>query len=120
MDRSSISTLIWTAAILLYGIYEYRRRERRHRIDMEYIRRRIEPPAESELLVPRWRIATVALTAFILTGGAVFLVYTGTRFPYAMTPMIVAACIFLALAVPLIFMIVRDSRLPRGRLRRSP
>ena len=118
MDRSSISTLIWTAAILLYGIYESRRRERRHRIDMEYIRRKIEPPADSELLVPRWRIATVALTVFILIGGAGFLIYTGSRFPYAMTPMIVTACIFLALAIPLVVMIVRDARLPHGKLRR--
>ncbi len=119
MDHSSISTLIWTAAILLYGIYEYRRRERRHRLDMEYLRRRIEPPPESELLVPLWRTVTVAITAFIAIGAAGFLMLTGIRHPEYRTPMIVIACVFLSLAAPLIYMIVRDRRLPRGKLRRT-
>jgi ABC-type Fe3+ transport system permease subunit len=118
MDRSSISTLIWTAAVFLYGIYEYRRRDRRHRLDMEYLRRRIEPPPESELLVPVWRTVTVAITAFILIVGAAFFIFTGVRHPADMTPMIIEACVFLSLAAPLIYMIVRDRRLPRGKLRR--
>jgi hypothetical protein len=118
MDRSSISTLIWTAAILLYGVYEYRRRERKHRLDMDYLRRRIEPPPESELLVPLWRTVTVAITAFILIAGAGFLIFTGIRHPGSIMPMIVTACVFLSLAAPLIYMIVRDRRLPRGKLRR--
>lgn len=118
MDRSSISTLIWTAAILLYGIYEYRRRDRRHRLDMEYLRRRIEPPPESELLVPLWRTVTVAITVFILIAGAAFLISTGIRHPGTIMPMIVIACVFLSLTAPLIYMIVRDRRLPRGILRR--
>ena len=119
MDHSSISTLIWTAAILLYGIYEYRRRDRRHRLDMEYLRRRIEPPPESELLVPLWRTVTVAITAFIAIGAAGFLMLTGIRHPEYRTPMIVIGCVFLSLAAPLIYMIVRDRRLPRGKLRRT-
>lgn len=119
MDLSSISTLIWTAAILLYGIYEYRRRDRRHRLDMEYLRRRIEPPPDSELLVPLWRTATVAITACIAIGAAGFLMFTGIRHPGYRTPMIVIACVFLSLAAPLIYMIVRDRRLPRGKLRRT-
>ena len=118
MDRSSLSTLIWTAAILLYGVYEYRRRERKHRLDMDYLRRGIEPPPESELLVPLWRTVTVAITAFILIVGAVFLVFTGIRHTGSIMPMIVIACVFLSLAAPLIYMIVRDRRLPRGKLRR--
>jgi hypothetical protein len=118
MDRSTISTLIWTAAILLYGVFEYRRRERKHRLDMEYLRRRIEPPPESELLVPLWRTVTVAITACIAIVGAGFLIFTGVRHPANRTPMIIIACVFIALSAPLLCMIVRDRRLPPGKLRR--
>ena len=103
---------------MLYGIYEYRRRDRRHRLDMEYLRRRIEPPPDSELLVPLWRIVTVAITACIAILGAGFLIFTGIRHPADMTPMIIIACVFLILAAPLLYKIVRDRRLPRGKLRR--
>jgi hypothetical protein len=115
MDYSSP---IIAAAILLYGTYEYRRRERQHRLDMEYLRRGIDPPHESELVVPRWRILTVALTACIAIGAAGFLIFKGITHPGYMAPMIIIALLFLSLAAPLIYMIVRDRRLPRGRLRR--
>ena len=118
MDRSSISTLIMTAAILLYGLYEYRRRDRRHRVDMEYLRRRIEPPPGAELLVPVWRTVTVALTACVAIGAAGILMFKGITIPRYGTPLIFIGCFFLFLAAPLIYMIVRDRRLPRGRLRR--
>lgn len=120
MDRSSIPTLIMTAAILLYGLYEYRRRDRRHRLDMEYLRRKIQPPPDAEMLVPLWRILTVALTACIAIGAAGVLIYRGMMLPRYGTPLILIGCFFLFLAAPLVYIIVRDRRLPPGRLRRSP
>ena len=116
MDYSS---LIIATVILLYGIYEHRRRERLHRLDMELLRRRIEPPPESDLTVPRWRIVTVAITACIAIGAASVLMFKGIAYPRYGTPLIVIGCVFLSLAAPLVFMIVRDRRLPRGRLRRT-
>lgn len=116
MDYSS---LIITAAILLYGLYEHRRRERRHRLDMELLRRKIEPPPESDLVVPRWRIVTVAITACIAIAAAVVLLFKGITHPRYGTPLIVIGCVFLSLAAPLLYMIARDRRLPRGRLRRA-
>ena len=115
MDYSSP---IIAAAILLYGTFEYRRRERLHRLDMEYLRRGIEPPPESELLVPLWRTLTVALTACIAIGAAGVLIFKGITHPEYGAPMIFIALFFISLAAPLVYMIVRDRRLPRGRLRR--
>jgi hypothetical protein len=116
MDYSS---LIITVAILIYGLFEYRRREQRHRIDMEFLRRGITPPQESELVVPRWRIATVAMTAFFTFATAGILIFKGITHPGYRTPLFVIACVFLALSAPLVYMIVRDRRAPRGKLRRS-
>jgi len=116
MDYSS---LIIAAAIVLYGVYEYRRRERRHRFDLEFLKRRIEPPPETELMVPRWRIATVAITACIAIGAAGFVMFKGITHHGYGRPLIVIGCVFLSLAAPLLYIIVRDIRLPRGRLRRS-
>ena len=116
MDYSS---LVITAAIAVYGIWEYRRRERRHRLDIEFLRRGIEPPPETDLVVPRWRIATVAITACIAICAAGVVIYKGAAHPGDRTPLIVIGCIFLALAAPLVYVIARDIRLPRGKLRRT-
>ena len=116
MDYPTLSTV---AAILLYGRFEYRRRERKHLHEMEYLRRNIEPPPESEGSVPRWRIVTLGITAFITIAAAGFLIFMGATTPRYGTGLIVIGCIFLSLAVPLLYMIVRDSHIPRGRLRRA-
>jgi high-affinity Fe2+/Pb2+ permease len=116
MDYSS---LIIAAAIAVYGIWEYRRRERQHRIDIEFLMRGIEPPPETDLKVPRWRIATVAITACIAGGAAAVVIYKGATHPGYRAPLIIIGCIFLSLAAPLVYIIVRDIRLPRGKLRRS-
>jgi hypothetical protein len=116
MDYSSLAI---TVAILLYGLYEYRRRERIHRVDMEFLRRRIEPPQDSELIVPRWRILTVAVTALITLAVGGVMVFRGIVTPRYGSPLIVIGCFFLLLAAPLILMILRDRRIPRGRLGRT-
>ena len=116
MDYSS---LIIAAAIALYGVYEYRRRERQHRVDIEFLRRGIEPPPEADLMVPRWRIATVAITACITIGAAGFVIFKGITHPGYGTPLIAIGGMFLSLAAPLVYIIVRDIRLPRGKLRRT-
>ncbi len=116
MDYSSP---VIAAAIAVYGIYEYRRRERRHRLDMEFLKRRIVPPPEADLKVPRWRILTVAITVCIAIGAAGVVIYKGITHPGYGTPLIVIGCIFLLLAGPLLSMVARDIRLPRGKLRRT-
>lgn len=115
MDYTSVFTGI---AIVLYGVFEYRRRERKYRLALEYLRRNIEPPAEAGEIVPRWRIVTLSLTAFITVAAAGILMFKGITNRYG-APLIVIACIFFFLAVPLLFMIVRDRRMPRGRLWRG-
>jgi len=116
MDYSS---LIIAAAIAVYGFWEYRRRERRHRLDIEFLRRGIEPPPETDLVVPRWRIATVSITACIALAAAGVVMYKGVTHPGYGTPLIIIGCIFFGLAAPLLYMIARDIRLPRGKLRRT-
>jgi hypothetical protein len=116
MDYPTLSVV---AAILLYGRFEYRRRERKHQFEMEYLRWNFEPPPEAEEIVPRWRIVTVAITACIAICAAGVLIFKAITHPGYGTPLIVIGCIFLLLAVPLISMIVRDSHTLRGRPRRT-
>jgi hypothetical protein len=64
-------------------------------------------------------MVSISLTAFIAAAAAGILIVKGIADPRYGTPLIVIGCIFLSLAVPLVYIIFRDRRAPRGRLRRT-
>jgi high-affinity Fe2+/Pb2+ permease len=73
MDFSSVTI---SALILLYGVYEYRRREKAHSAAMEHLRRG-EAYSGVESAPPAWNLITTGSVCVLLAGFAAMLFYTG-------------------------------------------
>lgn len=113
MDYGSLSIV---AAIVLYGTFEYHRREQRHREAMSYLRRGEQPPARpgNHLLVSL--MTTGAVGVLLLVSGSMLIIH-GVRIPRYGASIVPIGLIFALLAIPVIVMFVRDLRLYRSRRR---
>ena len=107
MDFSSpaISVLI-----VLYGAYEYRRRENLHGELMDYLRRGEIPPGGGSK-TSLWRVITTASTCALFAGFAGMLFYAGMHSPDSSgIPLEIMGGMITAPVVILVLIFVRDRR----------
>jgi hypothetical protein len=104
--------LIMMAAIIAYGAFEYRRRERRHGEALVYLRQGIAPPSGA----PRaWRLVTTGFVGFLLVGAGAVLALRGVMMPRYGSGLAVIGGIFLLIALPVLWMLFRDYRAYRDQ-----
>ncbi len=75
MDSNAQFTLVVVAAMIIYALFEYQKREQLHREAMEYLKRDLVPPAPSTRpkLMNIVTTGLVCLALLIVTGGFIFL-----------------------------------------------
>ena len=113
MDFGSLAMAM---GIALYGLIEYRRRERVHRTELAYVRRGETPPRTTPRY-PVLTLVTTAGTAALLLVSAALLIVRGPGLPRYGASIAAIGVIFLILSVPVSFMLIRDLRTFRSRRR---
>jgi hypothetical protein len=113
MDYGSLAI---TIAIIVYGVVEYRRRERLHRTELALVRRGETPPTR-EPQHPALALASIGATGILILVSEGVLIYAGSRFPRNFKPLAVVGVIFLLILIPVISMFRRDLRRYRSRPR---
>ena len=98
------------AGMILWGVIEYRRRERSHRELIMILRRTGAMPAEIKKQKP-WRIGTTVIVLGFVTGVIVRMAWMGLFRQHLLDiRYFLVAVPFVPIAVILIMMIVRDIR----------
>ena len=111
MDYTS---LIVIAAIVVYVVFEYQRREQQHREVLSFLKKGEKPP-EKVQAVEGWQLFTGGAMGIILLGIAVFLVRLGMRaHPQYAMPFFVMAGIGVVLAAVVGLMFFKNLALYRG------
>jgi hypothetical protein len=101
--------LVMMAGIVAWGIVEYRRREGRHRLELDALRGGGGvPSAVGE--VSRWRLLTTAGVGILLLAASGYLAYKGVTLPRYVKPFLTIGAIFVLLSLPLLWMLIRDYR----------
>jgi hypothetical protein len=96
--------------MILWGVLEYRRRERLHRERIAILRRTGAVPVEIEKQEP-WRIGTTVIVLGFVTGVIVRMAWMGLSRQHVVdNRYFLVAVPFVPIAVILIIMIVRDIR----------
>jgi hypothetical protein len=101
--------LVMMACIVAWGIVEYRRRERSHRLELEALRGDGGVPAAAAE-VSRWRLLTTAGVGILLLAAAGYLAYKGVTLPRYAKPIVTIGAIFVLISLPLLWMLIRDYR----------
>jgi hypothetical protein len=103
------STLI-SLLIILYGLYEYRRRERAHSAALERLSRG-ETLSIQETRPALWRLFTTGSVCIALAAFAALLITTGLRSgDSASQPLGIMGCMVLPPLLLLLLILVRDVR----------
>jgi hypothetical protein len=106
MDFSSLSTV---AGILLYGAYEYRRREQLHRIVLQNLREGI-PPVVPETRPAVLKLWTTGIISGILLLSGLGLLFLRPRIIYGGEFLYILAFMFFTIFLLLLLILLRDIR----------
>ena len=118
----SADTVFWVVGIITYGIYQYRKREKNHRLLLQnLIEGKEAKSVEAGTLGTStvWRLWTISLVEALLLGAIVWLVSVRSRILYGRGTVYILAGIFLALFLSLLLILLRDIKAHQGQKRKK-
>jgi len=102
-----METLIVIAIFIGYTVIEYRRREERHREEMEYLRQGKDPPIEQKK--PEvWRLYTTGGVGVLLVGMVGGFVWLASQAGRYWISYLIAGSVFVLLLVLVALMFAKD------------
>lgn len=111
MDYNSLGI---AAAIGVYGLIEYRRREQIHQEMMDYLYRGLEPQARDRK-PPMWTMVTTGGTALLLLASVIFFAYLGVRENSSAVTFFGLSGVFALLLILLLGVLFNNIRAYRGK-----
>ena len=101
------SSLFWAVSIIVYGIFEYQRREQNHRMTLLALKYGKEPPS-FEPKPQIWKLFTTGFVVLILLAASIGLIVWSRHIIHGGWTLYILAGLFLAIFAPLAYVLVRD------------